>query len=147
MKKITTVAVLACASIALTACGGSSDDVAEETSTVTSSEETTSKPATKEKVDAMPWLESQMGATPGEVITQDPTIWYGYVSGAYVDGSNLHVQLQVDRKMDKDLGEQAAKALANFVMFSDDHVVDGVNWAIAEDGTGVVIEQESVPSR
>ena len=88
-----------------------------------------------------------MGATPGEVAVQDPTLWYGYVSGAHIEGSRLHVQLQVDRKADKALGAQAAKALANFVMFSDDPVVEGVSWAIAEDGTGVVIEQESVPSR
>ena len=136
---------MACMSVALTACGGSSEDAAETPTSATTSEEKTTEVA--EEVDAMPWLESQMGATPGEVITQDPTLWYGYVSGAQVDGSMLHVQLQVDRKMDKDLGEQAAKALANFVMFSDDPVVDGVGWAIAEDGTGVVIEQESVPSR
>lgn len=97
--------------------------------------------------DAMPWLKSQFGSDPSEVLVQNPALWYGYVASAYVEGSRLHVQLQVDRKQDKELGEQAAKALASFVMFSDDPLVSGVEYALAEDGTGVVIDQERVKGR
>jgi hypothetical protein len=112
-------------------------------------EETTSAaptPAEQRHVDAMPWLESQFGMPPSQAVVMDPTVWYGYVSNAYVDKAygNLHVQMQVDRKSDKELGEQAAKALVNFVGFSDDPVVSGVEWVIAEDGTETVIKQEKV---
>lgn len=96
------------------------------------------------RVDAMPWLKGQFGLSPSEALLQDATIWYGYVTGAYVERGNLHVQLQVDRKQDKAMGKQAAKALANFVMFSDDPLVSDVDFAIAEDGAGTFIDQEKV---
>lgn len=141
MKKL--LPILTITTLALTGCGGSSNDAAEETTqaveTITTSESSSSK-----EVDAMPWLESQFGMTPGEAITTDPTSWYGYVSDAYREGSRLHVLLQVDRKADKALGQEAARAVSNFVMLSDDSVVDGVDWAIAEDGAGVYIAQEQV---
>lgn len=109
------------------------------------SSSTRSAPSPPKQVDALPWLESQFGMPPSQAATEYPGVWYGYVSGAYVDKGNLHVQLQVDRKADEKLGQEAAKALANFVGFSDDPVVAGVDWAIAEDGTGVIIKQEKVP--
>lgn len=119
------------------------------TSADLTTEETTSAapaPAKQRHMDAMPWLESQFGMPPSQAIVMDPTVWYGYVSNAYVDKAygNLHVQMQVDRKADKELGEKAAKALVNFVGFSDDPVVSGVEWVIAEDGTGTIIKQEKV---
>lgn len=121
------------------------ESILAETTTPSATEKpsTNATPSTTEK-DAMPWLKSQFGAEPGEVLAQNPALWYGYVAGAYVEGSRLHVQLQVDRKADKQMGADAAKALASFVSFSDDPVVAGVDWALAEDGTGVVIEQEKV---
>lgn len=115
-----------------------------ETTTATTSEDKPAPAPDEGKQDAMPWLESQFGMTPSEAIVADPTSWYGYVSDAYTDKGNLHVLLQVDRKADKELGEQAAKALANFVSFSDDPVVSDVDWAIAENGVGEIIAQESV---
>lgn len=136
--------------------GGESDtadDATTEESTITSetqpdeqsSSEEKPAPAPDEgKQDAMPWLESQFGMTPAEVLTSDPTIWYGYVSDAYIDKGNLHVLMQVDRTSDKELGKQAAMAVANFVSFSDDPVVSDVDWAIAENGVGEFIAQESV---
>lgn len=132
----------------------STEELAQSISSEATKPQTTSRkpaPETKAKAetkkDAMGWLTSQFGAAPSEVLVQDPSIWYGYVTGAYVEHGNLHVQLQVDRKADKALGEQAAKALASFVTLSDDPVVDGVDWAIAEDGTGVIIKQEKVNRR
>ena len=128
------------------------DEVKESILAETTAPSATKKPATSTtpgttEKDAMPWLKSQFGAEPSEVLAQNPSIWYGYVAGAYVEGSRLHVQLQVDRKADKQMGADAAKALANFVSFSADPVVDGVDWALAEDGTGVVIKQEKVRNR
>lgn len=120
------------------------DGPAEDTNTATPTSDTTTTAPVKEQHDAMPWLEQQFGMSPAEAITQDPSVWYGYVSGAHVEGSRLHAQLQVDRVADKALGEQAAKALANFVMFSDDPLVAGVDWAIAENGVGEHIAQETV---
>lgn len=125
------------------------DEVKESILAETTTPSATEKPSTNAtssttEKDAMPWLKSQFGAEPGEVLAQNPALWYGYVAGAYVEGSRLHVQLQVDRKADKQMGADAAKALASFVSFSDDPVVAGVDWALAEDGTGVVIEQEKV---
>lgn len=132
----------------------STHEIAQSISSEATKPQTTaSKPARKTtanaatKKDAMGWLTSQFGVAPSEALVQDPSIWYGYVTGAYVEYGNLHVQLQVDRKADKALGEQAAKALASFVTLSDDPVVDGVDWAIAEDGTGVIIKQEKVNRR
>ena len=121
------------------------ESILAETTTPSATEKpaTNTTPSTTEK-DAMPWLKSQFGADPSEVLAQNPALWYGYVAGAYVEGSRLHVQLQVDRKADKQKGVDAAKALANFVSFSDDPVVAGVDWALAEDGTGTVMEQAKV---
>lgn len=98
----------------------------------------------EEEKDAMPWLRSQFDAAPMEVFLSDPSIWYGYVAGAYVEGSRLHVQLQVDRKADKALGEDAAKAIASLASFAKDPVLDGVDWVLVEDGTGTIIKQEQV---
>lgn len=129
------------------ALGGGGDDDANqgEESTVASEQQSEDAPAPDEgKEDAMPWLESQFGMTPGEALAADPSSWYGYVSDAYVDKGNLHVLLQVDREADKELGKQAAKAVANFVSFSDDPVVSDVDWAIAENGAGEFIAQENV---
>lgn len=117
--------------------------LAETTASSAEKPATKATPSTTEK-DAMPWLKSQFGVEPSEALAQNPSLWYGYVAGAYVEGSRLHVQLQVDRKADKQMGVDAAKALASFVSFSDDPVVAGVDWALAEDGTGVFIEQEKV---
>lgn len=97
------------------------------------------------KVDAMEWLKYQNGGMePTEVLMTDPTLWYGYVGGAYIEHDNLHVQLLVDRKEDKELGKTAAKALSNFVMMSDDPLVKDVDYAIAENGVGEHIAQERV---
>lgn len=125
--------------------GGDDESTDQAETTTATTEEQKPAPAPDEgKQDAMPWLESQFGMTPSEAIVADPTSWYGYVSDAYTDKGNLHVLLQVDRKADKELGEQAAKALANFASFSDDPVVSDVDWAIAENGVGEIIAQESV---
>lgn len=155
---IALIAAIVLAFVASRACQAepkpSTEEVAQSISSEATKPQTTaSKPAretrakAETKKDAMGWLTSQFGVAPSEVLVQDPSIWYGYVTGAYVEYGNLHVQLQVDRNADKALGEQAAKALSNFVMFSDDPVVDGVNWAIAEDGAGVIIKQEKVNRR
>lgn len=136
MKK--TLAASLTLAVALTGAACTSTDTADDNSATTATQ------GKEERVDAMPWLREQFGADPSEVLMQDPSTWYGYVNGAYVDHGNLHVQLQVDRKADKDLGERAAKALANFVSFSDDPVVSDVSWAIAEDGAGTIIKQEKV---
>lgn len=127
----------------ISSCGGDdSEDVpaAVESETTESVSET---PQEDSEQDAMPWLESQFGQEPAEVLVQDPTIWYGYVNGAYLDGGRLHVQLQIDRS-EKQIGQQAAKALSNFVMFSNDPLVENVDWAIAENGVGEFIAQEKV---
>ena len=121
-----------------------SEEPAEEPTTeeTTTSEDPT--PASSKKQDAMPWLESQFGMTPGEALTMDPTSWYGYVSDAYIESGDLYVRMQVDRKADKELGKQAAKALANFIGFSDDPLVADAGYAIVENGVGEFIAQERV---
>jgi len=122
----------------LVSCLNGGDNTAQETAQ-------TETAVQEEKQDAMPWLEKQMGSTPAEVLTRDPSLWYGYVSGAYFDHGNLHVQLQVDRKEDKALGEQAAHALSNLVGLSNDpEVADIDGHAVVEDGAGVVIDQKMI---
>lgn len=122
------------------------NDNTEETTATTTSEEPTT--ATVEKKDAMPWLEKQMGGKPAEYLTQDPSLWYGYVNGAYFESGSLYVQLQVDRKEDKALGQQAAKALSNLVgLSSDPEVADIDGHAVVEDGAGVYIAQEMIERR
>lgn len=129
-----------------------SSAVSEEPTTSTSEEPTTEEtttsenptPAASKKQDAMPWLESQFGMAPAEALTMDPTSWYGYVTDAYIEHGDLYVRMQVDRKADKELGKQAAKALANFIGFSDDPLVADAGYAIVENGVGEFIAQERV---
>lgn len=129
-----------------------SSAVSEEPATSTSEEPTTEEtttsedptPAASKKQDAMPWLESQFGMAPAEALTMDPTSWYGYVTDAYIEHGDLYVRMQVDRKADKELGKQAAKALANFIGFSDDPLVADAGYAIVENGVGEFIAQERV---
>ena len=112
-----------------------------------STPETTTSTQAEQK-DAMPWLEKQMGGTPSEYLTKDPSLWYGYVNGAYFESGDLYVQLQVDRKEDKALGQQAAKALSNLVgLSSDPEVADMNGHAVVEDGAGVYIAQEMIERR
>lgn len=131
---------------------GSNGDKSQNTETPTTTEVTTSAEVQEtvtsqapDRTDVMPWFHSIFGANPSEILIEDPTLWYGYVSDAYIDDTNqMHVLLQVDRKADKELGKRAAKAIALLVKDSNDPLVQNVSYVITEDGAGVVIKSESV---
>lgn len=138
MKKTLAASLIATVALTGAACSGSSETDNGDNATSTTQEKE------EERVDAMPWLHDQFGAEPSEVLAQDPAMWYGYVSDAYIDHGNLHVLLQVDRKADKALAERAQDALVNFVKIGSDPRVDGVSYVVVEDGAGVVITQKMV---
>ncbi|WP_129587562.1 hypothetical protein [Actinomyces minihominis] len=74
-----------------------------------------------------------IGALPGE--------WPGYVQGVRVEGDLAYFTLQVDRNTasGQQLGVDAAQALSTLFGQED---LEGINWIIVEDGTGVVIDQK-----
>lgn len=134
MKKVTATLGAIALAATMSACG---------TPDTPSNSQPTSE-AVEERSDAMPWLFDQFGAEPQEILRQDPNMWYGYVTDAYVDRGNLHVLLQVDRKADKALAERAQDALVNFIQLGDDPRVSDVSYVVVEDGAGVVITQKMV---
>lgn len=87
-------------------------------------------------------LRENLGVTEySELLAADPSLWGGYVADIRVDGANAYVTLQVgasDTTRD-DLGERAARAISTLLPAS---AVEGIDWIIVEDATGVVISQE-----
>jgi len=81
------------------------------------------------------------GATPGELLAEDPTSWAGYINGVRVEGANAYITLQIsaDDTGRDDLGSRAARALSTLLPAE---AVDGIDWLIVEDVSGVVIAQE-----
>jgi hypothetical protein len=81
------------------------------------------------------------GVTPAEVFASDPSLWYGWISGTRVEGTNFYVTLQVgpsDAER-RDLGERAATAIPTLLPAE---ARNGLSWVIVEDATGVVIDQK-----
>jgi hypothetical protein len=87
-------------------------------------------------------LQAQFGGvTPAEAFASDPSLWYGWISGTRVEGSNFYVTLQVgpsDAER-RDLGERAASAIPTLLPAE---AKSGLSWVIVEDATGVVIDQK-----
>lgn len=94
------------------------------------------------------WLKEQFGVESfTEVLVSDPSSWAGYVNDFDANRDRMHVRLQVDRDSaeGEEMGEQAARAIANLIRSDDeDPRVAGVDWVVADDGAGVVIAQEPV---
>ena len=143
------IAVIAIVVFVSCQSGDDSDDstsspAAEETytyedDTYSSNDETVSS------ADAEQWLKSQLGVSEfSEILASDPTLWGGYINGIEVDGSMMHVRLQVDHDTDQEMADQAAHAIANLVRMTSDSTVDGLSWVIIEDGAGQNMAQESV---
>lgn len=100
---------------------------------------------TVSSADAEQWLKSQLGVSEfSEILASDPTLWGGYINGIEVDGSMMHVRLQVDHDADQEMADRAAHAIANLARMTSDSTVDGLSWVIIEDGTGRNMAQESV---
>jgi hypothetical protein len=81
------------------------------------------------------------GVDPAEVFASDQSLWYGWISGTRVEGSNFYVTLQVgpgDAER-SDLGERAAAAIPTLL---PDEAKSALSWVIVEDATGGVIDQK-----
>lgn len=154
--------LIAAAALALTlaACGESDTDTDTDTGTTTIATETTAE-ATETTTEAdeadqseqaqaaeyEAWLKDQFGVQSfTQVLVDDPSSWAGYINGVEANRDRMHVRLQVDRDdpADNAMGERASTALASLVRLSDDPRVSGVKWVVVDDGSGVVISQESV---
>lgn len=87
-------------------------------------------------------LQSQFGGvTPAEVFASDPSLWYGWISGTRVEGSNFYVTLQVgpsDAER-RDLGERAASAIPTLLPAD---ATGTLSWVVVEDASGTVIDQK-----
>lgn len=81
------------------------------------------------------------GQTPSEVYASDPSLWYGYVNGVRVEGSNAFITLQIaaDDPNRKPLGERAAQAMSTLLPKAS---VEGISFLVVEDASGVVIDQK-----
>jgi hypothetical protein len=122
----------------------SSSPAAEETYTYEDDDDSYSDD-TVSSADAEQWLKGQLGVSEfSEILASDPTLWGGYINGIEVDGSMMHVRLQVDHDADQEMADRAAHAIANLARMTSDSTVDGLSWVIIEDGTGRNMAQESV---
>lgn len=100
---------------------------------------------TVSSADAEHWLKNQLGISEfSEILASDPTLWGGYINGIEVDGSMMHVRLQVDHDEDQEMADRAARAIANLARMTSDSTVDGLSWVIIEDGAGRHMAQESI---
>lgn len=122
----------------------SSSPAAEETYTYEDDDYSYSDD-TVSSADAEQWLKGQLGVSEfSEILASDPTLWGGYINGIEVDGSMMHVRLQVDHDADQVMADRAAHAIANLARMTSDSTVDGLSWVIIEDGSGRNMAQESV---
>ena len=99
-------------------------------------------PAADLNATAFSALQEQFGgAEPADVFASYPSLWYGWVSGTRVDGSNFIITLQVGPGDDgrRDLGERAANAIPTLLPAD---VKDDLSWVIVEDAAGTVIDQK-----
>lgn len=132
-----------------TATQDAQDTQAEETVTTAVEDTQTDDAQTEDRAAGYEsWLKEQFGVESfTEVLITDPSSWAGYVNGFDANRDRMHVRLQVDRDSaeGKEMGEQAAKAIASLIRSgNEDPRVEGVDWAVVDDGAGVVIAQESV---
>lgn len=80
------------------------------------------------------------GAEFSDLLLEDPSGWAGWISQVRVEGGDAYVRLQLheEGKTD-DIGERAARALSTLLSKDD---VEGIDWIIVEDASGVVIGQK-----
>ncbi len=86
-------------------------------------------------------LRQALGVQEYSELLSDPTLWGGYINGIRVQSANAFVTLQIspDDPSRKDLGQRAAKSIS---MLLPAEAVEGINFVVVEDATGVVIAQE-----
>lgn len=155
MRRPLALAAAALLALSLVACGGSDDP--EPAATTTTSSLPPRSERTPEPVDDEPEpevddearaadLEAAMKSTLGvsafsDLLTEDPTMWGGYVASVRVEADRAYVTLQVgsDEPGRDDLGERAASGLSRLLPAS---AVEDIGWIIVEDASGVVIAQE-----
>ena len=87
-------------------------------------------------------LQAQFGGVArADVFASDSSLWYGWIAGTRVEGSNFYVTLQVGPGDDerRDIGARAASAIPTLLPAE---AKAGLSWVIVEDATGVVIDQK-----
>lgn len=166
MKKALPLIAAVTLALTLTACDGGDTTTAKDDATNTTAVEDTQAEQTEQtetetegtqveqaqdedRADGYEsWLKEQFGVESfTEVLVSDPGSWAGYVNGFEANRDRMHVRLQVDRDSpkDKEMGERAATAIASLIRTgNEDPRVASVDWVVVDDGTGVVIAQESV---
>ncbi|MEV8135754.1 PASTA domain-containing protein [Microbacterium aurantiacum] len=87
--------------------------------------------------------ESSGGQEYSDVFAQDPSLWYGWISGVRVESGNGYITLQVspDDPGRDELGQRAASALSALLPAD---AVQGISLIIVEDAGGTVIAQEQL---
>lgn len=74
------------------------------------------------------------------LLAEDPTMWAGWISEVRVEGSNAYVRLQLTPEdKNDDIGKRAAQALSTLLT---KEYVEGIDWIIVEDASGVVMAQK-----
>lgn len=134
--------------LTLTACGGG-DDTTTETTTTTTEETTIASTSPVAQDDLDNWAKSVVGLGESQEFIDAATddfapSWAATITGVRLDGKNLYLTAQIDRKVDAETADKIQGLYVNSLRTVPPEWGDQVDWVIVEDGTHTVVTQERV---
>lgn len=142
MNRIATATVSALAAFTLAACGGGQEATNAEDTTPTVDDNQEAVTAVSDE-EAEAWVKEQFGLG-AEDSWEDADGEASSITGVRMDGTNMHVTMQVDADADTVEAQSVLDTLSEASETDPPTFDNELSWIAVEDESGTVVEETSV---